>query len=918
MRKAIRRAAFLLAIILASLVLWAGEGTIRRSSNAVENEYIVVLNDETPLDQISGVAHRLAKGSGGSLQRVWQHALKGFFVRMTEGQAQALSHHPDIKYIEENAEMSLSASVPTNIDPACDPAPGVTCTTTDNRLWHLDMLDQNAAVGTGDYSYCETGSGVYVYVIDTGVMRAHREFNNEPTRVLDGYDATGDPPDFPAFDPCRGPGLLIQPPDGQRNPAKVRGNSSHGTGVASLVAGRFVGVARDAKIVPIKIKPCARDGARKINFQTYDTAYTTNEIVHYNAGSGFGTDYYKIVQGGITGPAGTIPHSNWPRSASDPPQTWGTVQLGYYGIAALPDPDVATVQMTIEGLDWIMRPAAQGGNPNPKSPAVVTLSTFRVVGTDGVTNIPSGLTLSLEDAIGNLLRYNDGQGITVIASANNQDANACDTSPGRMSRNNPNDPNNPLQPYKVITAGGTMLRNNPDPNPATGGPKVNLPEPQFDDAKPTVLARWRCHAGDSDNCSGNIYGPIPPVTPDLTSTAYGGWTLGSNGGQCVTLFAPAKNIPVANLDGFNTYRNSRETNKAASGTSWSAPIVAAMAARILQGNTYTVDQVYSALMSRTSADLDPVELNPPGVTGTPNAVLRLTPVTVSALPLATPMATTGNTSITVSATGPGALAYELYQVNASFDVVTYHDNAAASTKIQGPQSSPTFSVSSTAGTSYFVRVRSTCGTADTNITTVTDVTVPAPAGVLASATAGTVTISWNSVTNATGYEVERKIGTGAWTLASTVSSGSQTSTTDAPLVPSGVVLYRVRAMRNGARSDPSTNDVAYTRTFSDDPILTTAPYTPVKAIHLVEVRQAVNGLRELRGSAPIYAGTDLDAALIRTQFIDDVHFTSLMSNLNAARTAAGVGLATIGFQVVPVAGAVVDDTQMANLRSGFK
>lgn len=170
--------------------------------------------------------------------------------------------------------------------------------------------------------------------------------------------------------------------------------------------------------------------------------------------------------------------------------------------------------MLIDGLDWILRPVAQGGNPNPKSPAVVTLSTYRVVSASGVTSAPPGSSLSLEDAIGNLLKYNNGQGITVIASANNQDANACDTSPGRMSRNNPNNPNDSNHPYKVITAGGTMLRNNPDANPADGGVSVGLPEPTYDPGKATLLARWRCNAGDSDPCSANIYSVPPPTTPN--------------------------------------------------------------------------------------------------------------------------------------------------------------------------------------------------------------------------------------------------------------------------------------------------------------------------------------------------------------------------------------------------------------------
>ena len=136
-----RLASCIAAIVLLPAFLAAGEGKIRRSPHAVKNEYIVVLEDAAPRDQVSGIANRLVRQHGGELKRVWKDALKGFFVEMTEGQALGLSHHPDVKYIEENAEMFLSTSVSTNVDPACDPAPGVNCTTTANRLWHLDMLD---------------------------------------------------------------------------------------------------------------------------------------------------------------------------------------------------------------------------------------------------------------------------------------------------------------------------------------------------------------------------------------------------------------------------------------------------------------------------------------------------------------------------------------------------------------------------------------------------------------------------------------------------------------------------------------------------------------------------------------------------------------------------------------------------------
>jgi hypothetical protein len=890
--KTIRRVVLMLAVALVPFALRAGEGRVRRSPNPVKDEYIVVLNDDTARDHIPDVAQQLSAAHGGAVGRVWRDALKGFVVTMTADQAEKLSRRPEVKYVEENAQIFLSSTAPTNVDPACDPGPGQNCVTADDRMWHLDVMDQNAALWTNEYRYCTDGSNVYVYVIDTGVMRSHREFNNDPNRVLNGYDATGDGPWFPAWDPCHGAST-----GDERNPALA--SYGHGTGVASLVAGRNLGIARNAKIVPVKVMPC---GADAVKILQPNTSYSTNQIVFANSTN------YKVRTGGTTGPQSTYPNSGWPWPPNNCCIWWGTVELEYYG----PLPFGGTVQMLIDGLDWILRPAAQGGNPNPKSPAVVTLSTYSVAGMSGSSGV--------EDAIANLLKYNNGQGITVIASANNQDANACDTIPSRMSRNNPNNPNDPNKPYKVITAGGTMIRNNTDPNPADGGVGVGLPEPAYDPSKPSLFARWRCHAGDSDKCvvgvgnsaqPANIYATPPPTTPNPTTdtTAYIYTTLGSNGGQCVTLFAPAKNIPVANQDAVTQYRNPRASSEQASGTSWSAPIVAAMAARILQNNpTYTIDNVYSTLMGLTRPTMDTRELDPPNVTGTPNAVLQLTDV-VASLPATIPAAASGPTTINVTATGTTTLTYELWQVNLEFDFNTYHSNAAASTKIAGPQASLSFLVNVTTPKAFFARVRSSCGSADTNITIVAPA-VAAPSGLVANATAGTVSVSWNAVANVDNYEVERKIGTGAWTAIATPTA---TTLSDAPTAPTGVVLYRVRAVKYGVRSNPSNVDVAYVKTFTDDPLPGGAV---VKAKHILELRQAVNALRELGGSGPIFTGTALDENFIRTQAITAADLTVLLTQLNAARTA--VALPTVTLQPNPAPGAPVVGAYITALRSGVK
>ena len=116
-------------------------------------------------------------------------------------------------------------------------------------LWHLDRIDQVDSHLDGVYHRDQTGAGAVVYVMDTGVMASHSEFlTTSGSRVVAGFDATSSlttgtsrcTSSNKATDPC------------YSNYDEL-GTSSHGTAVASIVAGRFVGVAPDATIVSIRV-----------------------------------------------------------------------------------------------------------------------------------------------------------------------------------------------------------------------------------------------------------------------------------------------------------------------------------------------------------------------------------------------------------------------------------------------------------------------------------------------------------------------------------------------------------------------------------------------------------------------------------------------------------------------------------------
>lgn len=159
---------------------------------------------------------------------------------------------------------------------------------------------------------------------------------------------------------------------------------------------------------------------------------------------------------------------------------------------------------------------------------------------------------------------------------------------------------------------------------------------------------------------------------------------------------------------------------------------------------------------------------------------------------------------------------------------------------------------------------------------VTNTGLPAPTGVIATAaTATSVTVSWTTITGASGYVVYRSTGG-----ASTVVGNPMTSPfTDISASANTAYLYTVRAVdpRNGEGAE-SAPDLATTVIFSDDPIV--AQSTIVRAAHFGQLRVAVNAVRALAG---LTAASFTDASLAGLP-IKKVPIDQLRAALDPARS----------------------------------
>ena len=120
-----------------------------------------------------------------------------------------------------------------------------------NEIWQLDRSDSVDGDLNGQAVRRTTGRGSLVYVVDTGILQRHSEFQREDgsDNVLGGFDAntaSGNQSPCPnsdfALDPCyAGPSSRLR--------------HGHGTAVASTVAGRTIGIAPDTTLYATAVYP---------------------------------------------------------------------------------------------------------------------------------------------------------------------------------------------------------------------------------------------------------------------------------------------------------------------------------------------------------------------------------------------------------------------------------------------------------------------------------------------------------------------------------------------------------------------------------------------------------------------------------------------------------------------------------------
>ncbi|MDX9760284.1 MAG: S8 family serine peptidase [Bacteroidota bacterium] len=169
----------------------------------LKDRYIVVFKES--VGNVDQLVDEMTRGNGSTVHYRYRHTIKGFAATLPPQALEGLRRNPNIASITPDAMMYAVGTQ--------SPVPS----------WGLDRIDQTTPSLNNSFTYPNDGSGVTVYIIDTGILYGHQEFGG---RASFGFDAFGG------------------------NGSDLNG---HGTHVAGTVGGTTVGVAKNVNLISVRV-----------------------------------------------------------------------------------------------------------------------------------------------------------------------------------------------------------------------------------------------------------------------------------------------------------------------------------------------------------------------------------------------------------------------------------------------------------------------------------------------------------------------------------------------------------------------------------------------------------------------------------------------------------------------------------------
>jgi len=199
---------------VSSLLLASAAATYYKTAEPIADSYLVKFKAGTP-EEVIARHTQFAQANDVALARQWQIGeFRAYAATITDRNfVSKLEQMPEVEWVEEDGVMRINVED----DNACNTQTGST--------WGIVRTSEVNNDESGDYKYSThaDGSGISVYVIDTGIYTAHSDFGG---RAVWGTNTV----------------------DSSRNDG-----NGHGTHCAGTIGGRTYGLAKGATLVAVKV-----------------------------------------------------------------------------------------------------------------------------------------------------------------------------------------------------------------------------------------------------------------------------------------------------------------------------------------------------------------------------------------------------------------------------------------------------------------------------------------------------------------------------------------------------------------------------------------------------------------------------------------------------------------------------------------